>query len=177
MLFTERSLWTMIHGIVMGGAPLLGLSAVLFVLYSTPLLTDQDASRTRESRLLAWLMVGIAVSTWLAVLVGTYVVFPPYRVTPPAGLTDLAQYPRSLIQSKPETVWLHAFAMEIKEHMPWIAAMLTTAGAFIGHRYRTTILADRQLRTMLFALCAISFALVSLAAILGIFVNKVAPLQ
>ena len=34
MLFSERSIWTMVHGIGLGGAALLGLAAALFHLYA-----------------------------------------------------------------------------------------------------------------------------------------------
>ena len=34
MLFSERSIWTMVHGIGLGGAALLGLAAALFYLYA-----------------------------------------------------------------------------------------------------------------------------------------------
>jgi hypothetical protein len=34
-----------------------------------------------------------AVMLWLTVIVGTYIIFPPYRVTPPPGTTDLGQFP------------------------------------------------------------------------------------
>src|SRR5690606_22111348 len=33
MLFSERSIWTMVHGIAFGGAALLALGALLFSLY------------------------------------------------------------------------------------------------------------------------------------------------
>jgi hypothetical protein len=55
---------------------------------------------------------------WLTVIVGTYVIFPPYRATPPPGATDLSEFPRALVLASPSTAWLHAFAMESKEHMP-----------------------------------------------------------
>ena len=34
MLFSERGIWTMVHGIGLGGAALLGLAAALFYLYA-----------------------------------------------------------------------------------------------------------------------------------------------
>jgi hypothetical protein len=114
---------------------------------------------------------------WLTVLVGTYIIFPPYRATPSPGITDLSDFPRSLVLASPATAWLHAFAMEAKEHMPWIASMLTTAVAFIAVRDGATALANRSMRQMMFALLALSFALVSFVALLGVFVNKVAPLD
>ena len=177
MLFTERSIWTMIHGIVLGGGALMALFAALFALWTMRAEHAPDAAIQDRSRYLVWLIVGTAVLLWLTVLVGTYITFPPYRATPPEGLTDLSQYPRSLIQSNPGTVWLHSFGMEIKEHMPWIAAMLATAVAFIGVRYRSQLLTNATLNRMATTLLAISFALVAFVALLGVFINKVAPLE
>ena len=177
MLFTGRSIWTMVHGIVLGGAALMGLSAALFSLRAMRVADASNVAAEHQTRHLAWLTVFVAVVLWLTVLVGTYVNFPPYRATPPAGLTDLTQFPRSLLQSNPGTVWLHAFAMEIKEHVPWIAAMLATAVAFVGVRYRSTLLSDAPLRRMTTVLLVICFLLVSAVSLLGVFVNKVAPLE
>lgn len=173
MLFTDRSLWTMLHGIVLGGGALMALSAALFTLY-----TARRASRSAiDGSLFAWLTAMIAAMLWLTVIVGTYVVFPPYRVVPPAGVGDLSQYPRALLLSHPDTGWLHTFAMESKEHTPWIASMLATAVAFVAIRHRAGVLNDAPLRTTATRLLAICFVLVSFAALLGILVNKVAPLQ
>ena len=155
----------------------MGLSAALFSLRAMSTADVSDVAAQTQSRCLAWLTVSIAVALWLTVLVGTYINFPPYRATPPAGLLDLSQYPRSLIQSDPGTVWLQSFAMEIKEHVPWIAAMLATAVAFVSVRYRSKLLSDAQLRSMSTALLAICFVLVFFVALLGIFINKVAPLE
>lgn len=177
MLFTDRSIWTMIHGIVLGGAALMGLSAALFSFRAMHTADASDVGAENQSRYVAWLTVFVAVVLWLTVLVGTYVNFPPYRATPPEGLADLSRYPRSLIQSNPQTAWLHSFAMEVKEHVPWIAAMLATAVAFVGVRYRSQLLGDASLRRMATTLLAICFVLVAVVGILGIFINKVAPLD
>lgn len=176
-LFSDRSIWTMVHGIVLGGAALMGLAAALFSLYAVRTSDRPSGTTPHESRALAWLTVSTAVMLWLTVLVGTYIIFPPYRSTPPAGTLDLSQFPRSLLLAKPDTAWLHALAMESKEHMPWIAAMLGTAVAFVSVRYRSTILGDVSLRRMAATLLAVCFALVAFVALLGVFVNKVAPLH
>lgn len=176
-MFTDRSISTMVHGVVLGGAALMGLAAALFYMYAARGQDGIDAPSAGQSRALAGLTVFIAATLWLAVLGGTYVVFPLYRATPPAGATDLTQYPRSLIESRPDTVWLHAFAMEIKEHAPWIASMLATAVAFVCVRYRRTLLRDGSLRNMTATLLAVCLALVAFVALMGTFVNKVAPLE
>jgi hypothetical protein len=176
MLFTERSIWTMIHGIGLGGAALMGLAAALFYLYAARPSADSIDTVT-DSRAFASVTVLTALALWLTVIVGTYVIFPPYRATPPPGATDLSQFPRALVLASPSTAWLHAFAMESKEHMPWIASMLTTAVAFVAVRYRSSAVRNRSLRSMSFTLLAISFALVSFVSLLGVFINKVAPLE
>ncbi|MGH7712280.1 MAG: hypothetical protein ACREOG_13400 [Gemmatimonadaceae bacterium] len=176
-LFTARSIWTMLHGIVLAGGVLMAMGVALYSLGTVRTVGSSDPAAQNQVRYLTWLLVAIAILLWLTVIVGTYVNFPPYRATPPEGVTDLRHYPRSLIQSNPSTVWLHSFAMEIKEHVPWIAGMLATAVAFVGVRYRSTLLSDPRLRNMAIALLAVSFALVSVAGLLGVFINKVAPLD
>lgn len=176
MLFSERSIWTMVHGIGLGGAALLGLAAALFYLYATrpASLSTPDES---GSRAFAYLTTFTAAILWLTVIVGTYVIFPAYRVTPSPGTTDLSQFPRAFVLANADTAWLHAFAMEIKEHMPWIASMLATAVAFMAVRYPTATLRDPSLRSTAFSLLVISFAIVSFVSLLGVFINKVAPLD
>lgn len=176
MLFSERSIWTMVHGIGLGGGALVGLAAALFYLYaSRPAPPSSDAEA--GSRAFATVTVFTAVMLWLTVIIGTYIIFPPYRITPPPNTTDLGEFPRALILASPTTAWLHAFAMETKEHMPWIASMLTTAVAFIAVRYRRTALSNPAMRRMAFTLLAVSFAVVTWVSLLGVFVNKVAPLD
>jgi hypothetical protein len=176
MLFSERSIWTMVHGIGLGGAALLGLAAALFYLYAARPVPDPTGNET-GSRAFAMVTVFSAVMLWLTVIIGTYIIFPPYRATPPPGMTDLSQFPRALVLANPSTAWLHTFAMEIKEHMPWIASMLTTAVAFIAVRYPGTVVRDRPLRRMVLTMLAIAFVLVAGISLLGVFVNKVAPLD
>jgi hypothetical protein len=176
MLFSERSIWTMVHGIGLGGAALLGLAAALFYLYAARP-AQQPVGTEAEPRAFAALAVFTAVMLWLTVILGTYIIFPPYRATPPPGTADLSDFPRALVLANANTAWLHAFAMEIKEHMPWIASMLATAVAFIAVRYPSAALKDASLRTTAFTLLAISFAIVAFVSLLGMFVNKVAPLD
>jgi hypothetical protein len=176
MLFTLRSLLTMAHGLVLSGGAMLGLAVALYALHvdATP---SGGLVRERSAEWLARLSQMTSVLLWMAVLSGTYVVFPLYRATPPEGLVALDAFPRALLMSDPSTRWLHSFAMEIKEHMPWIAAMLTTAAAFLATRYRETLLAHGQLRRLTASLLWTSLVLVALVALLGVFVNKIAPVQ
>lgn len=175
MLFSDRSLITMLHGLVFSGGALVLMVSALVCLRAMAAPADTVVP-DRQARTVATLLLGSAVLLWAAVLGGTYGVFPMYRAAPPEGLTDLAAYPRAFLLANPDTRWLHAFGMEIKEHVPWIAAMLATAAAVLGRRHRATLLADDQLRPVTSALVAVAALLVAGVALLGVFVNKVAPL-
>ncbi len=177
LLFSTRSILTMIHGVVLGGGALMALAAALFGMAAMRPARAADPVTRDQARYVGWLLAFVVATLWLTVLVGTYVNFPAYRATPPDGFTDLSQYPRSLLQSNARTAWLHSFAMEIKEHMPWIAAMLATAVAFVTARYRARFLTDRRMRGMAFTLVLICFVLVAMVSLLGVLINKVAPLE
>ena len=166
----------MVHGLALSGGAMMALVAGLYALQA---MAAPEGSRVpvRQASALAWLAVGMAVLLWLSVLSGTYVVFPLYRATPPEGAVSLAAYPRALLLSQPATSWLHSFGMEIKEHLPWMAAMVATAVAFVSVQYRQTLLADRSLRGMVTVLLLVCLVLTSIVALMGVFINKIAPLQ
>lgn len=67
MLFSERSIWTMVHGIGLGWAALLGLPAALFYLYAVRP-TQQPTGDTIEPRACAALTIITAVMLWLTVI-------------------------------------------------------------------------------------------------------------
>lgn len=186
-LFSADSIWTMLHGIALGGGTLLAMAAALFALTCMDggaafregasggfTLSEDDA---RRAGYVALLLVAIAALAWLTVIGGTYIVFPAYRVPPPEGVVDLSDYPRALLLASSDTAWLHRYAMETKEHVPWIAAMLATAAAFVGVRNRPRLLSTGRVRRIVTGLMAAAFVLVAYTALLGVFVNKVAPLD
>ena len=177
MLFSDRSVITMVHGIGLSGVALVGLASSLVALWLLRMGTASGGPAARQARLLTGLLCFSTAALWLSVLAGTYGVFPLYRVTPPQGTTDLAAYPRALLLASPGTAWLHAFAMEIKEHMPWIAAMLATAAATVVWQDPVRALRDGATYRPVITLTTISFVLASVAGLLGTLVNKVAPLQ
>ena len=174
MLFSDRSLWTMFHGIVLSGGALIVLVVAIHALrLLAPV--NGDAVPDRNAKAVVHLTTVAAVLLWLAVLGGTYIVFPMYRAAPPEGVTALADYPRALLLSNPDTAWLHGFGMEVKEHVPWIAAMMVTAAAFLVRRHPAAVLSDAGLRRATGTMLSVSLVMVLFVALLGMFVNKVAP--
>lgn len=175
-LFTTGSLWTMFHGLVLGGGVLLGFSAAMYCMWSVRADNHNDASARRRCTHLGRLTILIAAMLWVIVFIGTYVNYPAYRVTPPEGTTDLSAYPRALLRANPDTAWLHSFALEFKEHAGWIAAILMTGVAFVINRYHTTLLAKPAVFNITAGFVLASFVITAIVGLLGVFVNKVAPI-
>jgi hypothetical protein len=61
--------------------------------------------------------------------------------------------------------------------VPWIAAMLATAAAFITSRYRAAVFRESLERRLAITLLGLCVSLVATASLLGVLVNKVAPLD
>jgi len=156
----------MLHGIALGGGALIALAATLFgllILKSESDVVDPAGRRTWVSGLASI----SSVFVWLTVIGGTYIVFPPYRATPPEGVAELAAYPRSMLLANSDTAWLHGIAMEMKEHVPWIAAMLTTAAAFITSRYRAAVFRESLERRLALTLLGLTGGSLNAAGVLS----------
>ena len=174
-LFTARSLLTMLHGVVLSGVFLLCISSAIYSLRS--LRADGGITTAHEHRaFFSTSTLIMAVALWATLFLGMYA-YSLYRIPPPEGAQDLANFPRAALLANPATKWLHEFAMEAKEHLPWALAMLMTAVAFIARRYGGELARNGSLRTTLHSAMLACFVVFAFVGMLGIFVNKVAPLQ
>jgi hypothetical protein len=176
MAFTEREFWTIVHGMGLGALFLLSFAGGLAGLYSfRPEFITVAGIRERLTRLTAgtWVM---ALAAWGTVITGTWVVYPWYRAKPPAGLTDLAKFPRYFLLDNPHLAEWHTFGMEWKEHVAWFSPILATVVAFIVWRYRDQLAENDYLRKALIITLIVSFVAAGIAGALGAFITKAAPL-
>lgn len=176
MLFTERELWTVIHGMGLGAIFLLAFAGGFAGLYSfRPGLLTAQGVQERMPRLNvgAWTM---AIVAWLTVITGTFIVYPWYRAKPPEGLKDLANFPRYFLLADPQLAFWHTFGMEWKEHVAWMAPFLATSVAFIIWRYRDELMQNDLLRRAVIWFFVLAFAAAGIAGALGAFITKAAPI-
>ncbi len=177
MSISNREVWTVIHGMLLGGIFLLAFSGGLAGLLS---LRPQWATpegiheQVRRLKIGLWLM---AVAAWGAVISGTYVVYPWYRARPPEGATDLSLYPRSLLLADPATKGWHEFGMEWKEHVAWVAPIAATVAAFVVSYYGPALAKRDAERRALMAFYVIAFGTAAVAGVLGAFITKLAPVR
>jgi hypothetical protein len=176
MFFTERELWTIVHGMLLGGMLLILFPCVLLGLWS---LRAGWFTETGIQKNLRFLNVGswiIAILSWLTMITGTYIPYPWYRATPPSG-ADLTQFPMAYLLANPHLAFWEDYCMEWKEHIGWFVPILTTAVAFILMRYGDKLKDDLKIRDALIVLLLIAFVLSGISGLLGALVSKIAPVR
>jgi len=175
MSFSSREGWTAIHGMVFGFGYLLFFTGALALLLTLreDLLTPGGLKR--NTLLLKITGVAQAVLVWLAVIVGTYIIYPWYRATPPAGTTDLTSFARSRLLADAARSGWHTFGMEWKEHLAWFSPLLTTAAVFLIFRYAENLARNKASAWTVGLLQAAAFVIAGITGVLGALITKAAP--
>lgn len=179
----DREFWTLVHGMGFGALYLLAFAGGLAGLYSLRQSLVTPEGVTERVRRLRWGMVVMAALVWLTVIVGTYIVYPWYRLQPPEAMNtevqseELTQYPRYWLLADEDTARYHEFGMEWKEHVAWIAPMVATVVAFGVFVYGKDLAVRPRARNYIIALFFLSFAVAGIAGVLGALITKTAPLQ
>jgi hypothetical protein len=176
MEFSNRELWTLIHGMGFGALFLLAFGGGLAGLYSLrPELLTATGLRERMTRLVAgtWLM---AIAAWGTVITGTFIVYPWYRAAAPKG-ADLAAFPRNFLLANPNLAEWHTFGMEWKEHVAWLAPILATVVAFVVLRYGKRLAEMPFLRKTLMVTFVLAFGAAAIAGLMGALITKAAPIH
>ncbi len=169
MSLTDRELWTVLHGMVLGATFLLAFAGGLAGLWSLKAeYLTAGGLRERLPRLEVgtWVM---AIVAWLTVISGTWIIYPWYR---DAAKTS----PRSILLGDPSKAEWHKFGMEWKEHVAWLAPILATAVAFVVIYYGPRLSNEPAMRKVLIALFVMAFVAAGIAGLFGAFINKVAPI-
>jgi len=177
MEITTRDLMTVLHGMGFGALFMLAFSGALAELYRMSVTTGPTQPSQRGQDLLGIYLLGMVVLAWLTVLSGAYIVYPWYRAVPPAGVTDLAEYPRRLLLASGKTSEWHNVGMEWKENVAWIAPIAMTMVAYVVLKYRRVIAERQQMRAAVLWFAVAAFIATGIAGAFGAFLNKYAPVR
>jgi hypothetical protein len=177
MEISFRDLMTVLHGMGFGALFMLAFSGAVAELYRMSAPEASALPSAREQRLLELYLWAMVVLAWAAVLSGAYIVYPWYRAVPPAGTTDLAEYPKALLVSNPKTAGWHSLGMEWKEHIAWLAPIAITMVAYVFAKYGPSLARQREIRTAALTFAVIAFVATGVAGGFGAFLNKYAPVR
>jgi uncharacterized membrane protein len=159
-----------------GALFMLAFSGALAEVYRMSVSTG-PAQVSRGQSVLGVYLIAMVVLAWLTVFSGAYIVYPWYRAVPPAGLTDLSEYPRRLLLSSGKTSEWHNVGMEWKEHVSWLAPIAMTMVAYVTLKYRRAIIRPRHMRTAVLGFAVAAFVATGVAGAFGAFLNKYAPVR
>ena len=177
MEISTHDLWTVLHGMGFGALFMLAFSGGLAELYRMSAAGAAIQGSSREQSLLNVYLAAMVILAWLTVFSGAYIVYPWYRAGPPAGVTDLADYPRRLLLSSGKTSEWHNVGMEWKEHVAWLAPIAMTMVAYVTWKYRRAITKPQHLRTSVLVFALAAFVATGIAGAFGAFLNKYAPVR
>ena len=177
MEISTRDLVTVLHGMGFGALFMLAFSGALAELYRLSAAGPATQPSHREQSLLSFYLIAMVVLAWATVLSGAYIVYPWYRAVPPAGITDMADYPRRLLLASGKTSEWHNVGMEWKEHVSWLAPIAMTMVAYVTLKYRRAITAPRNIRTAVLGFAVAAFVATGVAGAFGAFLNKYAPVR
>jgi hypothetical protein len=176
MEFTARGLWTLIHGMGFGGLYLLACGGAIVEL-GRRYAPSAAPVTSGDERFLRIYLAGMAALAWLTVLTGTYIVYPWYRATPPAGTTDLSGYPQRLLMASPATVGWHSIGMEWKEHVAWLVPIAITMAAAVFFRYGRNMKTQPALRNAVLGFVWASLLATGVAGFFGAEIEAHAPVH
>ena len=177
MEISTRDLVTVLHGMGFGALFMLAFSGAMAELFRLSALPVQVQTRSRAQTLLTVYLIGMVILAWLTVFSGAYIVYPWYRAAPPAGVTDLSEYPRRLLLSSGRTSEWHNIGMEWKENVAWLAPIAMTMVAYVTFRYRHALAWSSQMRTGALGFAVAAFVATGIAGAFGAFLNKYAPVR
>lgn len=177
MEISFRDLITVLHGMGFGALFMLAFSGALAEFYRMKAPGGPTLPSERAQALLKIYLSAMVVLAWAAVLSGAYIVYPWYRAVPPAGLADLAEYPKALLVSNPKTAGWHSLGMEWKEHVAWLAPIAITMVAYLSAIYGPALARHREMRRAALGFALVAFVATGVAGAFGAFLNKYAPVR
>ncbi len=177
MSLDYREVWTIIHGTVFGVIFLLGSSGAIYALHSLQINWQTEQGLERNARNIQIFLWVLTACVWVAVLTGTYIIYPWYRAVPPAGAYDFSAFPRYFLVSSSVTEGWHDFGMEWKEHVAWLAPIAATVTAYAASYFGPQLGRNTQVRQAIMIFFIFAFATASVAGLFGALIARIAPIQ
>jgi hypothetical protein len=176
MVLSVRDLVSILHGMGFGVLFMLAFSGAIGVIYATTASGGVWSPSSMHNKMFRFYLISMAGLSWLAVLSGSYIIYPWYRAVPPAGTTDLSHYPQRLLLSSPLTAGWHDLGMEWKEHISWFTPIAMTMVAFVFIKYGPQLARQRHMRNAVLGFIIVAFIATSVSGFFGTLIGRHAPI-
>jgi hypothetical protein len=158
-----------------GGLYLLACSGALVELWRRYSPAAQAPVSARDEIFFRIYLAAMTLLAWVAVLSGTYIIYPWYRAAAPPGTVNLADYPQRLLLSSLSTIAWHSLGMEWKEHVAWLTPISITMACAVFIRYGRGIKNHPQLRNAVLCFVLVSLLAAGIAGFFGAEIDDHAP--
>ena len=174
MTWREAMMW--VHGVGLGSVFLLAFTVIAVGINS---LRNEWITAEGIDFWLGKLKIGlwaVALIAWLTTLIGIFIIFPWYRINPPAGTSDLSQYPRYFLLANASLAQWNSFGMEWKEHVGLITPIASTVVAYVVQVYGAQLLKSTPIRRALLEFFSVAFVTGAIAGVFGVLITRAAPI-
>ena len=167
--FTGHGWLNTAHGVLFGGGYIVLLAlALLAVACLRPAHLTPSGLRLTERQ------VGVSVTAatvvaWIAVVTGTWGIYPWFRAVPGGAASVLLAHPSLAFWAR----WVIAS----KEWVAWTSVAFVTAAALTGFRWRARLAGEALLRRRLLGLLVAAFLGAAYAGAVGTLLAKLAPVR
>lgn len=177
MEISTRSFWELVHGMGFGGLYLLACSAAIVEIARHYSPKGENPITGGDVIFLRSWLIAMAAIAWITVFTGAYVIYPWYRVVPPAGVNALHAFPQAFLKSDAMTIRWHSLGMEWKEHVAWFTPISITMAAGIAVQYGAKLKSHAQLRSAVLVFVVVSLVSAGIAGVFGAMIDEKAPVE
>jgi hypothetical protein len=167
--FTGRGWLNTVHGVLFGGGYIVLLVLALLAVASLRPKDLTPSGLTLSERYVGLTVVAATVVAWVAVVTGTWGIYPWFRATPGGAA--------SMLLARPSLAFWARWVIGSKEWVAWASVACITLAALVGFRWRKRLTAEALLRRRLVELLAVALLGAAYAGAVGTLLAKLAPVR
>ena len=158
------------HGVLFGGGYIVMLVLALMAVSWLRPAELQPAGVEATRRQVGMTLTVAAIAAWIAVITGTWGIYPWFRA-------DTASSATSVLLARPSLAPWAGWIVLSKAWIAWASTALVTAAAIYGYRARARLAAEPRLRRHLKVLLAGALLCAAYAGAVGALLAKLAPVR
>jgi hypothetical protein len=167
--FTGHGWLNTAHGVLFGGGYLVLLVLALLAVAGLHSRGLTASGLALGERYVGATVAAATVAAWVAVVTGTWGIYPWFRAVPGGAA--------SVLLARPSLAFWARWVIGSKEWVAWASVAFVTWAALAGFRWRGRLAAEPLLRRRLMGLLAVALVGAAYAGAVGTLLAKLAPVR